>query len=508
AVLYIKDQSAEPLLLKVGVSCVDYEGARLNLKEELENASFDQTVANAKNKWSNYLSVINVEDNDKDALKNFYTALYHTGIAPNVFSDADGRYRGMNDSILTTPLEDPVYTVFSLWDTFRAYHPLMTIIRPSQNEAYIRSLIKKAQEGGVFPMWEIAANYTGTMIGYHAVSLIADSYMKGYRDFDVQEAYKQSLKIAAYDTANIHAHPLVVAELMPRAKYYKNTLGYVPYDKDKESVAKALEYAYNDWCISLLAEELGDEENKEKYQRFAQGYKWYFDESTGFMRGLDSEGNWRVPFNPRASSHRNDDYCEGTAWQWSWFVPHDVNGLVALMGGKEKFITKLDSLFTVESALEGESTSMDISGLIGQYAHGNEPSHHIAHLYNYVGKPHRTQELLDSIIYSQYAPTPEGICGNEDCGQMSAWYIMNAMGLYQVAPGNPIYSIGRPIFDKMTINMEGNPLTIQTIHNSRKNKYVKSVSFNGVELTEPFITHDQLKQGGQLTFVMTDQPNE
>ncbi|MGL4781327.1 MAG: glycoside hydrolase domain-containing protein, partial [Bacteroidales bacterium] len=214
------------------------------------------------------------------------------------------------------------------------------------------------------------------------------------------------------------------------------------------------------------------------------------------------------PFNPRASSHRNDDYCEGTAWQWSWFVPHDVNGLVALMGGKEKFITKLDSLFTVESALEGESTSMDISGLIGQYAHGNEPSHHIAHLYNYVGKPHRTQELLDSIIYSQYAPTPEGICGNEDCGQMSAWYIMNAMGLYQVAPGNPIYSIGRPIFDKMTINMEGNPLTIQTIHNSRKNKYVKSVSFNGVELTEPFITHDQLKQGGQLTFVMTDQPNE
>lgn len=508
AVLFIKDQTADPLLLKVGISCVDYEGARLNLQEELENASFEETVTKAGNKWKSYLSVIDVEDTDTAQLKNFYTALYHTGIAPNIFSDADGRYRGMNDSILTTPVEDPVYTVFSLWDTFRAYHPLMTIIRPSQNEAYIRSLIKKAQEGGVFPMWEIAANYTGTMIGYHAVSLIADSYMKGYRNFDINEAYKHSLKIANYDTSKIHAHPLVVAELMPQAKYYKNKLGYIPSDMDNESVAKGLEYAYNDWCISLLAGELGDKENQEKYQRFAQGYKWYFDESTGFMRGLDSEGNWRVPFNPRASSHRNDDYCEGTAWQWTWFVPHDVDGLVALMGGKNKFEAKLDSLFTVESSLEGESTSMDISGLIGQYAHGNEPSHHIAHLYNYIGKPQRTQELLDSIIYSQYSPTPDGICGNEDCGQMSAWYIMNAMGIYQVAPGNPVYSIGRPIFDKMTVNMEGKLLTIETINNSRKNKYVKSVSFNGVKLTEPFITHDQLSQGGTLTFEMTDKPNQ
>ena len=254
--------------------------------------------------------------------------------------------------------------------------------------------------------------------------------MKGYRNFDAPEAYKASLRAAEYDTTGIKCPALVLPHLM----------------------AKALEYAYDDWCISIFAEAMNDFENKAKYERFAKAYEFYFDKSTRFMRGLDSKGEWRTPFNPRASTHRSDDYCEGTAWQWTWFVPHDVDGLVNLMGGEDAFVEKLDSLFTVESSLEGETTSADISGLIGQYAHGNEPSHHVIHLYNYVNRPWRTQELVDSVYKSQYANSVDGLSGNEDCGQMSAWYILNSMGFYQVCPGKPVYSIGRPAFDKAVIN--------------------------------------------------------
>lgn len=270
---------------------------------------------------------------------------------------------------------------------------------------------------------------------------------------------------------------------MPQAKYWKNKIGYVPCDKDNESVAKALEYAYDDWCISQLAEAMGDEPNRTKYAAFAEGYKVYFDPSTRFMRGLDSEGNWRTPFNPRASTHRNDDYCEGTAWQWTWFVPHDVDGLVELMGGRDAFIGKLDSLFVADSSLEGESVSVDISGLIGQYAHGNEPSHHIAHLYNYVGQPYKTQALVDSVLHTLYFNEPNGLSGNEDCGQMSAWYVLNAMGFYQVCPGKPVYSIGRPLFDEAAIRLQnGNTFTIIAHNNSRDNKYVRKIILNGKNL--------------------------
>lgn len=505
-VLKFKEQATEPVLFKVGISAVDCEGALENLNQEIPDWSFDQVASTAKGKWNDYLSVIKVDDKNDSNKQNFYTALYHTGIAPNVFSDVDGRYRGMDNKIKKTSISDPVYTVFSLWDTFRAYHPMMTIIRPTLNQAFIRSLIKKANEGGVYPMWELAANYTGTMIGYHAVSLIADSYVKGQRNFDVRDAYKHSLRIAEYDTTGIICHPLVLPHLMPKAKYYKNKQGYVPCDKDNEAVAKALEYAYNDWCISILAKELGDPKNYDKYDRFGKGYKWYFDENTRFMRGLDSDGNWRTPFNPRASNHRDDDYCEGTAWQWTWFVPHDVDGLISLMGGKEAFANKLDSLFIADSKIEGEATSADISGLIGQYAHGNEPSHHITHLYNYIGKPYRTQELVDTILYTLYHPQPDGLSGNEDCGQMSAWYIMNAIGLYQVAPGNPVYSIGRPLFDKVKVDMEGKELLIEAKNNSRENKYVQALYFNGKKLNEPFISHEQLKNGGKLLFEMGSRP--
>ena len=491
------------MYVKVGISAVDIDGARKNVEAEIPEWDFNGVRKAARASWNDYLAKIDIDTDDKDQKTMFYTALYHTGVQPNLFTDVDGRYLGMDLKAHQGSVNEPMYTIFSLWDTFRAYHPLMTIIDPDLNEAFIRSLIQKQREGGVFPMWELAGNYTGTMIGYHAVPVIVDAYMKGYHNFDVNEAYKACLRVAEYDTTGIKCPPLVLPHLMPQAKYWKNKIGYVPCDKDNEAVAKALEYAYNDWCISAFAESLGDAANHEKYAKFAEGYKTYFDPSTRFMRGLDSKGNWRTPFNPRSSTHRNDDYCEGTAWQWTWFVPHQIDGLVELMGGREGFISKLDSLFTVSSVLEGENTSADISGLIGQYAHGNEPSHHIIHMYNYVDKPYRTQELVDSVLQTLYFNDPDGLSGNEDCGQMSAWYILNAMGFYQVCPGKPVYSIGRPLFNKATVNLkDGKKFTVIAKNNSRENKYIQSMVLNGKPLDKPFFTHQDIVDGGTLELTM------
>lgn len=505
--LQFQTEKDEQVIVKVGVSAVDMDGARRNVEAEIPGWDFDGVRRAARQSWNEYLAKIDIETEDEDQRTMFYTALYHTGMQPNLFTDADGRYFGMDLKVHQGSVEEPVYTIFSLWDTFRAYHPLMTIINPDLNQAFIRSLIQKEREGGVFPMWELAGNYTGTMIGYHAASLVADAYMKGYRDFDVQKAYRACLRVAEYDTTGIITHPLVLPHLMPQAKYWKNKVGYVPCDKDNEAVAKALEYAYDDWCISVLAGELGDTLNQRKYADFSKGYQNYFDPVTRFMRGLDSKGNWRTPFNPRSSNHRSDDYCEGTAWQWTWFVPHDVEGLVELMGGREAFIGKLDSLFVADSSLEGELVSADISGLIGQYAHGNEPSHHIIHFYNYVGQPWRTQELVDEVLQTLYFNNPNGLSGNEDCGQMSAWYVLNAMGFYQVCPGRPLYSIGRSLFDKATVNLkDGKKFTVVATDNSRTNKYVQKMLLNGEELVRPFFTHQDITDGGTLELIMGDKP--
>ena len=501
--LHFNTKAGEEVYVKVGISAVDIDGARKNVEAEIPEWDFNGVRKAARASWNDYLAKIDIDTDDKDQKTMFYTALYHTGVQPNLFTDVDGRYLGMDLKAHQGSVNEPMYTIFSLWDTFRAYHPLMTIIDPDLNEAFIRSLIQKQREGGVFPMWELAGNYTGTMIGYHAVPVIVDAYMKGYHNFDVNEAYKACLRVAEYDTTGIKCPPLVLPHLMPQAKYWKNKIGYVPCDKDNEAVAKALEYAYNDWCISAFAESLGDAANHEKYAKFAEGYKTYFDPSTRFMRGLDSKGNWRTPFNPRSSTHRNDDYCEGTAWQWTWFVPHQIDGLVELMGGREGFISKLDSLFTVSSVLEGENTSADISGLIGQYAHGNEPSHHIIQMYNYVDKPYRTQELVDSVLQTLYFNDPDGLSGNEDCGQMSAWYILNAMGFYQVCPGKPVYSIGRPLFNKATVNLkDGKKFTVIAKNNSRENKYIQSMVLNGKPLDKPFFTHQDIVDGGTLELTM------
>lgn len=508
--LSFKTKKDEQVMVKMGISAVDTEGAKKNLDAEIPAWDFEKVRSDARQAWNDYLSKIDVSTSSDTDRTIFYTAMYHTAISPNLFTDVDGRYWGMDRKVHQGNADRPVYTVFSLWDTFRALHPLLSIIEPQMNNDFIRSLLKKHQEGGIFPMWDLASNYTGTMIGYHAASLIADAYTKGYADFDLQEAYKACLRAAEYDTTGIKCPALVLPHLMPMAKYYKNTLGYIPCDRENESVAKALEYAYDDYCISVLAEAVGDYKNQEKYARFAKAYELYFDPSTRFMRGLDSKGEWRSPFNPKSSNHRLDDYCEGNAWQWTWFTPHDIEGLVKLMGGEQAFIGKLDSLFTADSSLEGENVSADISGLIGQYAHGNEPSHHIIHMYNYVNQPWKTQELIDRVLKEQYRDAPDGLSGNEDCGQMSAWYILNAMGFYQVCPGKPVYSIGRPFFDKVTINLpeDNKTFTILTKNNSKDNKYIQSATLNGKELDVPFIEHKDIAAGGTLEITLTNQPTK
>ena len=500
--------NGKPLTCKVALSSVSMENARQNMEQEAPHWDFDRYVAAADADWEKQLGKIEVKGTEVQK-EIFYTALYHTMIQPNTMSDVNGEYMAADYTTRKVANNETHYTTFSLWDTFRALHPLMTIIDPNLNNQFINSLIRKHQEGGIYPMWDLASNYTGTMIGYHAVPVIVDAYMKGYRNFDAHEAYKASLRAAEYDTTGIKCPDLVLPHLMPKAKYYKNAIGYIPCDRENESVAKALEYAYDDWCISIFAEAMNDFENKAKYERFAKAYEFYFDKSTRFMRGLDSNGEWRTPFNPRASTHRSDDYCEGTAWQWTWFVPHDVEGLVKLMGGEEAFVEKLDSLFTVDSSLDGETTSADISGLIGQYAHGNEPSHHVIHLYNYVNRPWRTQELVDSVYRSQYANNVDGLSGNEDCGQMSAWYILNSMGFYQVCPGKPVYSIGRPAFDKAVINLPNEKtFSIVVKNNSKSNKYIESVLLNGKALDTPFFGHQDIVAGGIMEIKMTDHPTQ
>ena len=501
-------QKGEQILVNTALSGVSMEGAAQNLAAEVPEDNFDKYREAARDNWNRQLSKIAVKGDHKDDWVNFYTALYHTMLAPTIYSDVDGSYYGPDKKIHRT--DGWVnYSTFSLWDTYRAAHPLFTYTEPERTNDMVQSFLAFYEQNGRLPVWNFYGSETDMMIGYHAVPVIVDAYMKGYRNFDAKEAYKACLRAAEYDTTGIKCPDLVLPHLMPKAKYYKNAIGYIPCDRENESVAKALEYAYDDWCISIFAEAMSDFESKAKYERFAKAYEFYFDKSIRFMRGLDSKGEWRTPFNPRASTHRSDDYCEGTAWQWTWFVPHDVEGLVNLMGGEDAFVQKLDSLFSADSSLEGETTSSDISGLIGQYAHGNEPSHHVIHLYNYVNHPWRTQELVDSVYRSQYANSIEGLSGNEDCGQMSAWYILNSMGFYQVCPGKPVYSIGRPAFDKAVINLpEGKTFSIVVKNNGKKNKYIESVLLNGKALNIPFFNHQDIANGGTMEIKMTDHPTK
>lgn len=507
ALLKFRNIPNREVYVKVGISAVDYSGAKNNVLKEIPDWNFEKVKDAAASAWSKWLNRIDIKGGTSDQQKIFYSALYHTAISPSLYTDVDGRYRGMDKQIHTAANGSANYTIFSLWDTFRAFHPLMTIINPQMNETWIRAMLTKYSESGALPMWELASNETGTMIGYHAVPVIADAYNKGYRNFDVEKAYAAMVHAAQYDSTLTFADGEVRDGIMPRAKYYNETLGFIPTDKENESVSKALEYAYNDWCIATLAKALNKTQDYTIFSGRAKRYARYFDTKTGFMRGVNTNGSWKVPFNPRYSNHRKDEYVEGNAWQWSWFVPHDVAGLMALHGGKDAFVKKLDSLFVTSSQVEGQNSSADISGLIGQYAHGNEPSHHIIYLYNYVGQPWKTQALADSILTTLYFNDANGLSGNEDCGQMSAWYILSSLGLYQVSPGEPTFTLGRPLFEEATLHLEnGKDFRIKAVNNSAKNKYVQRVTLNGTLLHEPFIPYSAIMQGGVLEFSMTDKP--
>jgi len=505
AVLLFDVGEGEELLAKVGISSVDIDGARNNLNAEINHWDFDKVVADAKSLWQNHLNKIIVEGGDDDSRKIFYTALYHCSINPSIFMDTDNRYRGVDGKIHKADGFNK-YTVFSLWDTFRALHPLLTIIDPERDNDFINSLLSTYDEGGILPKWELAGNYTGTMIGYHAVSVIADAFMKGIRDYDIEKAYRACMASSLYDTANIlFPSEEVKAKLMPVARKYYNELGYAPSDLAIKSVSEGLEYAYSDWCIAQMAKELNDQDTYNRYMERSMNYKHHFDPATGFMRGKTSGGEWETPFNPRAAGR---SYVEGNAWQWSWYVPHDVEGYITLMGGKDAFVRKLDSLFSIPSYIEGERRIADATGLIGQYAHGNEPSHHIAYLYNYVGMPWKTQQLVDSILYSLYFNDPDGLSGNEDCGQMSAWYIFSSLGFYPVFTASGEYVLGSPLFDKATINLEnGKQFTVETVNNSEDNIYIQSVELNGKDYPYSYITHNDIVSGGKLKFVMGKFPN-
>ena len=493
------------VLAKVGISSVDEEGARLNVEAEIPNWDFEGVMKQANTAWNEALGKIDIETSDNDSRTVFYTSLYHAFIQPSLASDVDGRYRTMGHEI-KQDASYTNYTVFSLWDTFRAAHPLYTIVTPEQNQAFIRSLLRKYDEGGILPKWELASNETGTMIGYHAVSVIADAMMKKQCDFDVKKALEACIRSSVYDTTGVTPmmdRQILNGKLMPVSIKYKNELGYIPCDKVGGSVSQGLEFAYNDWLIAQMMKEHNRKDLYDKYMELSRNYRNYFDPETKLMRGRLSDGSWITPFDP-VSVQRPSNYVEGNAWQWAWFVPQDVEGLMELVGGQKSFEAHLDTLFTTSSELTGDpNAAADVTGMIGQYAHGNEPSHHIPYLYNYAGAPRKTQALVDHILRTLYHNDPNGLSGNEDVGQMSAWYALSAMGFYSFCPGRPVYEIGRPIFDKVTIHLSnGKDFVIQAKNNSVENKYIRSMKLNGEDLAEPRFSHFDLMKGGELIFEM------
>ncbi len=500
----------ENLLIKVSISPVDVTGAEKNMEAELDHWDFNRVRKENEDAWRKSLERIKISTRQKEHMTIFYTALYHSMIAPMIYQDVDGRYRGMDKKIHQSEKGQTNYTVYSLWDTFRALHPLMTIIDQKRSAAWVNNLLLKYQKGGILPMWPLASNYTATMVGYPAVANIADALSKNIPGIDKKTVLKASLTSASYKPSLVEnsVNPKKRA-LMPLYNKYVNEGTYIPADKIVKSVSFGLEMAYYDWCIYKTAKLTGKDAIAEQFNKRGQYYRFYFDKGTGFMRGKNTDGTWVTPFDPKYSSHEKSQYVEGNAWQWTWFVPHDVKGLIDLYGGKENFTKKLDTLFSTSSEITGETASADITGLIGQYAHGNEPSHHVIYLYNYAGQPWKTQQLANRIFKEFYSSKPDGIVGNEDCGQMSAWYILSAMGFYQVAPGNPVYTIGRPLFDQVEIPLEnGKTFRIITENNSPDDMYIQEAYLNDKKLDSLFFTHQDLINGSTLKIIMGANPKK
>ena len=501
------EHDGAPLEAKVALSSVDANGADSNMQELDEMRSFEDVVASAQSEWTKELSAIQIQTADNHILTNFYTALYHTKIAPMTFSDLDGRYRGMDQKVYASDGKNH-FTIYSLWDTFRSWYPLMTVIEPERAGKWALDLYQNYLEGGLLPKWPLNGNYTGTMVGYPATSILADAYQKGIVNSYPDKILESAMISSTWQADFNEKHKGTRAErVMPRHIYYKEELGFVPIDKTRESVSYGLEMAYYDWCVAQIAKIAGDEETAAKYYEKGKAYQQYYDPELKFMRGKNSDGSWDPDFNPRYSNHEKSEFVEGNSYQWTPFVPHDPNGFAELLGGKEALGIWLDSLFMTSSVMVGENVSSDITGLIGQYAHGNEPSHHVPFLYKYSDRPWRTEEVVDTILYHFYTPTPEGIIGNEDCGQMSAWYVLNAIGIYQLAPGNTEIMVGRPIVDGAKIKAGDGWFEIEITDNSKQNKYVKEVKLNGKIMENQRFDYADIQAGSTLQIFMSNKPD-
>ena len=485
-------EEEEDLFVKVALSPTSIENAKLNMKAELPDWNFEETIAAADKTWNEELNKIQIKTEDSSIKRTFYTGLYHTMIAPSTFCDVNGDYYGA-DNEMHKGADFVNHTTFSLWDTYRAAHPLMTIIHPEKMSDMVKTMLNIYNQQNKLPVWHLMGCETNTMVGNPGICVMADAIMKGYVE-DKETAYESLKKSAMLDE---------------RGMDFRKKYGYIPYDKMRESVAYDMEYALADWSIAQVAQMLNKQEDYTYFNNRSQSYKNFFDPKTGFMRGKGVKGEFHEPFNPFASSHRDDDYCEGNAWQYTFLVPHDLSGLIECFGSKESFIEKLDSLFIVDSNLVGDDVSPDISGLIGQYAHGNEPSHHVIYFYSMIGQPHKTAALVRRILTELYNDTPTGISGNEDVGQMSAWYILSALGMYQVEPAGGKYVFGSPIIDEAVIKVnENQTFTIKAINNSKENIYIQNIKLNGQEYNKYYILFEDIMKGGTLEFTMGNQPSD
>ena len=492
---FIFDDSVKQVEVEIALSSVSLANALENLVKKGKNTDFNKTRKNTEEKWETALSKIKIKT-ARDILKTmFYTALYHSQVAPVLFSDVNGEFRMQNDSIAKA-VNYSAYSTLSLWDVFRAETPLLSIIDAKTLNDMVQSMLAYYDVYGALPVWVLSGNETGTMPGYHSISVIVDAYLKGIRDYDVEKAYKAMKKTMMGDERGL--------------SHYKK-YGYIPYNKEHQSVSISLNYAYNDFCVAQMAKDLGKEDDYNYFLNRSKAYENFFDKESRFLRGKSANGkDFREPFNPKMSNHLEDtDYTEGNAWQHSWNVIHDTDGLIALHGGKEAFVKMTDQLFVESSELVGDNVSADITGLIGQYAHGNEPSHHIAYMFNKAGQPWRTQYWVRKILDTQYSTLPNGLSGNEDAGQMSAWYVMSSLGIYPMNPASSQYEIGSPVFDEATIKTSNNAeFTIIVANNSDKNFYIQSAKLNNKELNRTYITHQELIAGGKLELEMGAEPNK
>lgn len=500
AVVYF-DEGAGAVHMKTGISAVDMEGARNNLMTEVPGWDFAAVRTAAVQRWNAELSKIDIDTDDAKQREIFYTSLYNTFLYPMLYSDMDSRFRGPDFKIHNTGGFPYYGQVMGVWDTFRGANPLLTLLNPQVMNDYVRTFLAYYKVAGQLPIWALAGGDTYQMLGMHAVAIMADCYYKGIRDYDAELAWEAMKTTAMRDTTGFSMRYFV------GLKNYRR-YGYVPADLEMESVARTLEYAYNDWNIAQMAKMLGKQEDYLYFLKRSASYRSVFDTTTKLMRGRMANGTWRTPFDPFSSYHRRDDFCEGNAWQWTFFVPHDVQGLATMMGGRKYLLDRLDTLFNLHSEISGEPEG-DITGLIGQYAHGNQPSHHTAYMFAYLGEAWKTQHYVNRILRGLYNNTPEGICGNDDTGQMSAWYVLSSLGFYPVRHGDGTYIIGSPQFRRATIQLpNGKRLVIKANGVSPQNIYIQSVSWNGQSYHNTFLLHEHLLEGGDLVFEMGAAPKK